>query len=67
MRPYGSSLFLKWPDYGYGLDPQDEEGVYLWKRFRMPRVRSRAWPAALRWGKPGPGGDFPWMECEPPE
>lgn len=65
VRPYGSSMFLKWPDYGYGLQPHvDFEGVYLWERTRWPRVRNRGWPQALRWGRPGTA-DWPWVECLP--
>lgn len=62
VRPYGSSMFLKWPDYGYGMAPTDDKGVYAWERTRWPRVRTRAWPEALRWGTPGTS-DFPWVEC----
>jgi hypothetical protein len=62
VRPYGSSLFLKWPDYGYGLKPTEIEGVYEWWKNRGPRVRSRMWPGWLREGKPGTD-EFPWMTC----
>lgn len=64
VRPYGSSMFLKWPDYGYGLAPSDIEGTFTWERTRWPRVRTRSWPGALRWGV---NGEWPWVECEPPE
>lgn len=64
MRPYGSSLLLKWPDYGYGIKPTDDPKVYSWSKTRGPRVRSRAWPAGLREGAPG-SLEFPWMECVP--
>jgi len=65
VRPYGSSLFLKWPDYGYGLRPvKDREGVFDLVPNRKPRVRSRAWPEQLQMGKPGTM-EFPWMEAEP--
>lgn len=64
MRPYGSSLFMKWPDFGYGLKPTEEEDVYDLYPFRRPRVRSRAWPERLRWGKPNTL-EFPWEEAEP--
>lgn len=64
-RPYGSSLFQKWPDFGYGLRPvKDEEGVYELHPNRKPRVRSRAWPERIRWGKPGTR-EFPWEQAEP--
>lgn len=64
MRPYGSSLFMKWPDFGYGLTPTDEEAVYDFYPFRRPRVRSRAWPERVRWGRSGTM-EFPWEEAEP--
>jgi replicative DNA helicase len=63
MRPYGSSLFMKWPDIGYGLKPTEDEEVYDLYPFRKPRVRSRAWPEQLRLGKPGTL-EFPWVAVE---
>jgi hypothetical protein len=66
MRPYGSSLFLKWPDYGYGIKPTSDEKVFAWHKTRGPRVRTRLWPEALREGKPG-SMEFPWVECMLPE
>jgi replicative DNA helicase len=64
MRPYGSSLFMKWPDFGYGLKPTEEGSVYELFPFRRPRVRSRAWPDRLRWGLPN-SMEFPWEIAEP--
>ncbi|ALY10604.1 DNA primase/helicase [Arthrobacter phage Tank] len=61
VRPYGSSTFLKWPDFGYGLRPEnDVKGWYEWQRTRFPRVRSRYFPSHLRWGKQGTL-EWPWM------
>lgn len=65
LRPYGSSMFLKWPDYGYGMSPDaDREGHYQWERTRWPRVRTRNWPDTLRWGLPNTS-EWMWMEAEP--
>lgn len=64
LRPYGSSLFLKWPDYGYGIKPTEEEGVFEWYKNRGPRVRSRQWPERLREGAPN-SAEWPWMEAPP--
>jgi hypothetical protein len=62
VRPYGSSLFLKWPDYGYAMKPTETEGLFEWYRNRGPRVRTRRWP---NWIREGRGGDeFPFMMCE---
>jgi hypothetical protein len=60
-RPYGSSLFQKWPDFGYGLKPtRDAQEVYEVHPNRKPRVRSRAWPAMARWGARD-SLEWPWM------
>lgn len=64
-RPYGSSLFLKRPDYGFGMKPTDDPKVFEWLRNRGPRVRSRIWPEAIREGNGGL--EFPWMETVLPE
>ena len=60
VRPYGHTVLLRWPDFGYGLNPTDTEGVYEWQKTRMPRVRTRYFPEFLRWGKKNTK-EFPWM------
>ena len=68
VSPYGSGLFLKWPDFGFSMVPTDEVGTYDWEMNRGPRVRGRRWPQALRGGNMMPGSmEFPWMECMSPE
>lgn len=72
VRPYGSSTFLKWPDFGYGLRPlqgenlpNNGEGLYEWQKTRFPRVRKRFFPTHLRWGsQEGSSIEWPWMACE---
>lgn len=65
-RPYGSGLFLKWPDYGYAMQPTDTDGVFEWRKNRGPRVRGRIWPETLREGNAHHNSiEFPWMEGEP--
>lgn len=64
VRPYGSSLFLSWVDYGYGMQPTEQRDVYEWRRNRNPRERSRVWPEFLRLGKPGTL-EFPWEQDYP--
>ena len=66
VRPYGSSTFLKWPDFGYGLKPEEIEGYYELQKTRFPRVRSRHFPGWLRWGKPNTL-EWPWMPVSDPE
>lgn len=61
VRPYGSSTFLKFPDFGYGMRPDgDKDGWYEWQRTRFPRVRSRKFPEWFRTGTPG-SAEWPWM------
>lgn len=58
LRPYGSGLFLGWPDFGYAMEPvEDQAGVYEWRAFRGDRVRGRQWPEGFRWGH---GSELPW-------
>lgn len=64
VRPYGSSLFLKWPDYGFGMNPTEMDGVFDWEKTRKPRERSRIWPEQIREGRPNTAEWF-WVEAEP--
>jgi 5S rRNA maturation endonuclease (ribonuclease M5) len=66
VRPYGSSTFLKWPDFGYGLKPEEIEGYYELQKTRFPRVRSRFFPGWMRWGKPNTL-EWPWEPVSDPE
>lgn len=65
MRPIGSSLFLRWPEYGFGMDPQDGEARNLFNfiPWRGGRDRDRKWPRQVVWacGIPGETG-WPWQE-----
>ena len=64
VRPYGSSTFLKFPEFGFGLKPMREnKGWYEFEETRMKRVRSRYFPPYLRWGTPG-SDEFPWVAEE---
>lgn len=65
VRPYGSSLFLKWPDFAFAMVPTDEVGTYEWDMNRGPRVRGRYWPDALRHGTPNTM-EWPWVETVVP-
>lgn len=62
MRPSGSSLFMRWPEFGYGLRrAKDDDGeehptlvdVVAWRGSR----EERAWPRQLIRGRPG---SLPW-------
>lgn len=56
-RPSGSSMFLRWPDMGIGLDPVgDDPNVMRLGRWRGDR-QANMWPEAIR-----KGGLLPWTE-----
>ena len=61
LRPFGSSLWLRWPELGLKLVPFDWEQrpcrIMKIERFRGDRVES-AWPEGLHWGT---GGQLPWQ------
>jgi RecA-family ATPase len=57
LRPAGSSLFLRWPEFGYGLRVDGKEAVDV-VAWRGPRDE-RAWPERLRRGT---SEDWPWLE-----
>jgi hypothetical protein len=64
VRPVGSSLWLRWPEFGYGLRLADEEGAERWRicdfvAWRGPRDE-RNWPRKVRAGSP-----WPWIVEEP--
>jgi len=63
VRPVGSSLLLRWPEFGYGIVPagEPEPGqpcrdveVRPWRGARD----ERNWPTHLTWGDPD---GWPWM------
>lgn len=72
VRPIGSSLFRRWPEFGYGIspamegDPCKEVVVRSWRGARD----ERHWPKFLMWGDRD--DDWPWINPDtrhppPPE
>lgn len=65
LRPFGSSLWLRWPEFGYGMVPDGEAGeidgrplAVWWRAWRGPRDQ-RKWPIRLS----GDGREFwPWRD-----
>lgn len=60
FRPYGASLWQRWPEFGFGMKPmkvrENEDaprGVHL-RRFRLDRDRDRLWPTRLFYGSVWP-------------
>lgn len=62
LRPVGSSLFLRWPEFGYGITPAKEDGVFYLRSWRGARDE-RDWPSRLAWGGPG---RWPWVTYSEP-
>lgn len=64
VRPFGSSLLLRWPEMGMGIVPNSEEWpcknvlVQPWRGNRD----ERHWPRAMRWS--GDDNDWPWLVDE---
>jgi AAA domain len=65
IRPLGSSLFLRWPEFGYGLRPHESAAhmehpslmeVSAWRGSRD----ERHWPRTLRHGQ-----RLPWEPADP--
>lgn len=65
VRPFGSSLWLRWPEFGFGLAKSDEAGqsfhhrvvdVKHWRGMR----EDRPWPRQLE-----SGSVLPWIDAEP--
>jgi AAA domain len=64
VRPIGSSLWLRWPEFGYGLRPTKdftfENRLCDWVPWRGDRDR-RAWPRRVKADETG--GPLPWIEA----
>ncbi len=62
VRPTGSSLWLRWPEFGYGLLPNEDDArdQVIFRSWRGPRDE-RQWPDELHWGSPWPWVGY-WRE-----
>ncbi|MGX1226864.1 truncated hemoglobin YjbI [Streptomyces ambofaciens] len=63
LRPIGSSLWLRWPEYGFGLAPAKDEGaeelrLMDWVPWRGPRSE-RVWPEQFC-----QGATWPWQAVQ---
>lgn len=57
FRPYGSSMWRRWPNFGVGLvREKDDHRVAQLIRWRGERARGRVWPAGVR-----ESHQIPWM------
>jgi replicative DNA helicase len=59
MRPEGSSYWLRWPDFGYGMQPlvtTDRKRLMRLGAWRGDRATDRDFPVAVK-----QGGVMPWV------
>ena len=56
MRPYGSSMWMRWPEFGFGMVKHRASGNMLLKNWRGHRSDDRVWPVGLR-----RGNVLPWQ------
>jgi hypothetical protein len=64
LRPFGSSVWLRWPEFGLGIrkDPEERSrSRYVLEHWRGPRDH-RAWPQYL-----DRDGQWPWTPVMPQE
>lgn len=66
VRPAGSSLLLRWPEFGYGLRPAGDEKDHRHVQVQPWRGQrdERDWPEYLTWGDPD---GWPWQVAPSPE
>lgn len=57
MRPRGSSALLGWPEFGFGLDPHEEDPNSAWWLPWRGGRENRQWPKLLRRGYEN---ELPW-------
>lgn len=66
-RPFGSSTWLGWPEFGLGMEPETDErgkpvpGMFGLTRWRADRVKA-AWPQQITRGRV-----WPWDSPDQPE
>lgn len=64
LRPFGSSVWLRWPEFGLGIarNRDDPQGIYQFTRWRGDRDE-RQWPKRLK--RTGmTGRDWPWQALD---
>lgn len=65
VRPFGSSLWQRWPEFGWGIRPTDEPQTFARRSVEVKHWKGgradRPWPERL---ESGPDG-WPWCEGPP--
>lgn len=64
LRPAGSGLFTRWPDFGYGMRMADQNQVHPRRNVKIEAWRGPRdeyeWPERLVWGRQPE--EFPWVD-----
>jgi AAA domain-containing protein/DnaB helicase-like protein len=66
MRPQGSGVYTRWPEFGKTLIANGEKGIVNVGKFRGDRIRNRPWPDQLRRHE-FHGQAWPWVAHRWPE
>jgi replicative DNA helicase len=61
MRPLGSGIWSRWPEFGISLERTSrKDGALKLGRFRGDRAEGRTWPEFIHRNRM-PGGGWPWQ------
>lgn len=63
MRPLGSGIWSRWPEFGIALSRNGKTGGLLLERFRGDREEGRSWPEKIERNRTGAG--WPWTARYP--
>lgn len=65
MRPLGSGIWTRWPEFGIALarDPKDTQRLFM-DRFRGDRDEARVWPVSIERNR-SIGARWPWLATFP--
>lgn len=64
LRPIGSSLWMRWPEFGLALGRALKDGSHKLGRFRGDREEGRLWPESLSRNR-APSPCWPWAARYP--
>lgn len=65
LRPYGAALWMRWPEFGFGLRVA-KDGGWDWVPWRGARDEARWWPEKLTRGQKWPWEPMHWISDEEP-
>jgi replicative DNA helicase len=65
MRPIGSGIWSRWPEFGISLLPGKQPGSLELDRFRGDRDQDRLWPERLDRNRGTTGPAWPWVATFP--